>query len=341
MRLLDAALEGLPIEAPAGYFESFARRVTARIGAEDTLRAGERRLGRWRPAVPAWGWAAVAALLVAVATPWTLREMGGPAVAPGQDAGSAGVSAERRHRQGPLLTPGGPTDGPARSASAPVDPARESPRRQASATTAPGVAAPPAAAAPRVPPPAAAVPPAAPLLPSPGPAASGAVEGGGRSAEMEALADAPDEVAKGGSEQARREAARPGISGEVQGMVPAPAGGSGRAKAAGSAADVTPAESTEAARRIAFAALAARRAHTLVEWRRLRDDWAAFVRSSPPGDALTDDAAVRLVEAAVGAARVSGAVVDVVAAREAGRDYLGTAAPRQRERVLALLAGLP
>lgn len=53
-----------PLGAPAGYFDDFAPRVRARL---------ERKApARWRP--PVWGWAAAAALLLAVITPLALRE---------------------------------------------------------------------------------------------------------------------------------------------------------------------------------------------------------------------------------------------------------------------------
>ena len=70
---VDEEAGSLPAEAPDGYFEGFAARVTARLAAERPLATRSRRL-------PAWTWAAAAALLLAVVTPLTLRRA--PAVAP-------------------------------------------------------------------------------------------------------------------------------------------------------------------------------------------------------------------------------------------------------------------
>jgi len=67
MAAVDAAAASLPAEAPEGYFESFPSRVVARLGAVSRASARTRRL-------PAWTWAAAAALLIGVVAPLTLRQ---------------------------------------------------------------------------------------------------------------------------------------------------------------------------------------------------------------------------------------------------------------------------
>ena len=61
---VDDAARGLPVVVPEGYFEDFATRVRARLANRAPV--------RWRP--PVWGWAAAAALLLAVITPLALQD---------------------------------------------------------------------------------------------------------------------------------------------------------------------------------------------------------------------------------------------------------------------------
>jgi hypothetical protein len=70
---VDGEAASLPAEAPDDYFDSFPRRVAARLAAGRPAPARSRR-------VPTWAWAAAAALLLAVVTPLTLRRA--PTVAP-------------------------------------------------------------------------------------------------------------------------------------------------------------------------------------------------------------------------------------------------------------------
>lgn len=84
---VDDAAREVPLAAPAGYFEDFAPRVRARL---------ETRTRRWHP--PVWGWAAAAALLLAVVTPLALRDAGAPRDAPMAKMPSDAPMAEMAQR---------------------------------------------------------------------------------------------------------------------------------------------------------------------------------------------------------------------------------------------------
>lgn len=102
---VDEAARSLPLEAPEAYFDDFAARVRARVTARP----------RRRVLVPAWGWAAAAAVLLAVVTPLALRERAAqspaavtardadapaapPAAAPAAEAVPGRASGEERKR---------------------------------------------------------------------------------------------------------------------------------------------------------------------------------------------------------------------------------------------------
>lgn len=82
---LDTTLRALPVEPPPGYFDAFPGRVRERV------RGQAAPAPRWR--VPVWGWAAAAALLLAVVTPLTLdrarQSPAVPAAAPGGESAPA------------------------------------------------------------------------------------------------------------------------------------------------------------------------------------------------------------------------------------------------------------
>lgn len=101
---VDKAARALPVEAPAGYFDTLPGRVRARLEATSATRAveDEERERKRGPApgrvgpparafgssvrrplgLPAWTWAVAAALLLAVVTPLTLREQRAPSTTP-------------------------------------------------------------------------------------------------------------------------------------------------------------------------------------------------------------------------------------------------------------------
>jgi hypothetical protein len=148
---VDAAARALPIEAPAGYFDALPGRVRAR------LERPAPRVRRVPLRLPAWTWAAAAALVLGVVTPltmvslWSSREeplpaprpeaFSPPTVAASPLAGAMGEKEEmkpgpadeRKLRQAapasgrnttPLPARGSiPATGPARDAFAPAPPA--------------------------------------------------------------------------------------------------------------------------------------------------------------------------------------------------------------------------
>src|SRR5207247_536689 len=69
---VDSAVRALPIEAPSGYFDALPGRVRARL---------ERPAPRVRQVplrLPAWTWAAAAALVLGVVTPLTMVTLWSP-----------------------------------------------------------------------------------------------------------------------------------------------------------------------------------------------------------------------------------------------------------------------
>ncbi len=87
---------------------------------------------------------------------------------------------------------------------------------------------------------------------------------------------------------------------------------------------------------VAFRRLDAVRPRSADGWRRLRDEWAAFV-SAHPETPLTDEARVRAIEAGYEAWLTAGDADDEAAFRRDARAYLERADARQAERVRRLL----
>lgn len=101
---VDRVARALPVDAPAGYFDTLPGRVRARLEAASAVRSAdrdERERGPFpararavgparssRPTVrrpfglPAWTWAVAAAVLLAVVTPLTVREQRMPSTTP-------------------------------------------------------------------------------------------------------------------------------------------------------------------------------------------------------------------------------------------------------------------
>ncbi len=90
---VDSAALALTVQAPQGYFDAFPARVRGRLAARRTRR------------VPAWTWAAAAAVLLAVLTPLTLRDRRAPAPA----AVPAAEQAPARRARAPEASSAAPT----------------------------------------------------------------------------------------------------------------------------------------------------------------------------------------------------------------------------------------
>jgi hypothetical protein len=80
---VDTLARGLSVPAPEDGFESFPARVRARIAARPRRRT-----------LPAWSWAAAAALLLGVVTPWTWIRLAHQAPTAQSEAAPAAVPAE-------------------------------------------------------------------------------------------------------------------------------------------------------------------------------------------------------------------------------------------------------
>jgi hypothetical protein len=318
---VDGAVRSLPAEAPDGYFETFPSRVLARLGAASRAPVRPRRL-------PAWTWAAAAALLLAVVAPLTLRQR-----APGQVPGTTQApgaprpaSEDQKHER----------DAPRTPVAAPGPAARRQP----------GFASPPAAARPGAAPVAESRIPAetdarneagfeAPPVPLPARAASG--EGAASRSKRE---DAP-----AGSE-VRQEAA-PVTSGSLAApeSVPAPARRAPGVAAAPMASSARQDETAAGASFVpqpqgAFGRLEASRPRTAEQWRRLRDAWRAFA-AAHLDDPRADEARVRAIEAGREAWLVGGTDDDEAAFLRDARAYLEREDAVQKERVERLLPPAP
>ncbi len=138
---VDVAMRALPAEAPGDYFDTFPARLRTRLRQPATSARAPRR-------VPAWAWAAAAALVVALITPLTLRETsfespGGPAPAAAPQAPAMRTDdtlapppqSEARRARGfwPFDKRAGDD-----ASSAPVAPARQAPRPESTSSPADG-----------------------------------------------------------------------------------------------------------------------------------------------------------------------------------------------------------
>lgn len=300
----DRAAASLPAEAPDGYFDGFAARVRGRIEA-GAPEAHPRRL-------PAWTWAAAAALVLAVVTPLTLRHTRpGPVAAPVAEA-----TAEP----------------PAREAPGPATLAPEPKREATVESPVPALAqAPPAAAgsaASTAGPPATGRDEAATLFagePSVAPPPAASVEARTTLADA-AVAQAPAAPAPLAAPE-KGSGARLGA--QAAEAVRAPRERSAESAGPGAIGGAADSE-------VAFRRLDAVRPRSADGWRRLRSEWAAFV-SAHPDTPLTDEARVRAIEAGYEAWSTAGDPDDEAAFLRDARAYLESADARQAERVRRLL----
>jgi hypothetical protein len=304
---VDEAAASLPAEAPEGYFEGFPARVRARLKPPKVTSPGRR--------VPAWTWAAAAALLLAVVTPLTLRQL---RPSPGEAPSTAPVALQPVPAKAePKLADEArrPEPPPAASPTRPVPPGRRGPVPAPAPAAAPPTAPQEKAEAdfarepePLPPAPAQAVVARADIEAAPAPAGNVAAEG----------------LTARGGERLRVAAAEPAAEPE------APAPSAGKAGPALGAADVREPED-------AFRRLAAVRPRSAVEWRRLRDEWSAFAAGQP--DRLrADEARIRAIVAGREAWLAGGDESDETAFRRDAAAYLQREDALQKPRVERLLA---
>jgi hypothetical protein len=321
---VDEAAASLPVEAPEGYFDSFPARVRSRLEAPKAAAARRR--------VPAWTWAAAAALLLAVVTPLTVRHLRpAPGEAPstaavalppppgtaepprGEDARQAepssktvlGVAPPAPARSAAPAAPPAPRD-TLRAALPAPEAAHEVPRDEAVAES--RFAGEPAAAP-----------------PAPAPALAAPV----------ALADAESAPASGGvarepasgREKDVRERLHPAaVEATAESVAAAPAAAKANAAVEDRRGEEEP-----------FRRLDAVRPRSAEEWRTLRDEWNALARAEPDRT-RADEARVRAIVAGREAWRASGRADDESAFRGAAAAYLRRDDALQKPRVEGLLA---
>jgi len=322
---VDRLVAAEAVPAPAGYFETFGARVSARLrdAPADT---------RPRLFEPAWALAAAAVLVVAVLAPSLLRD----------ERLSAPESARLPAAPAPAAAAPPATSSPAlaEGRTEAVDlvgglQERDAGRRDQAAGR---ERAEPAAAS--------AVEPAAPP-PAPGrqkaesvPKAAPEPVAADEKVTAESLAPPPSEEpeAKRGNERRLVSRDRDATL-EREGGAAQTAGASRFADApASSVVAAAPPELQKAGPSPAFRALMDRRAETIAEARGLREAWRAFARGAAGAEA--DEARVRVIEAGADAHRLSGDAADLELARRDAAAYLKREDAAQAERVRALLAAL-
>ena len=305
---VDEAAASLPAEAPEGYFEAFPARVRSRL---ETRKALARR-------VPTWTWAAAAALLLAVVTPLTVRQLrpssgAAPSVAPAATqpapAKAPSMAAEESRRPEPTPT---------------VPPAR---------TTSPEKRGPVPAAAPVAVPAAPEAPVAAPVpREAEAQAAKDEVMAEGVFAHEPAAPPAVGDVARE-AEANREKGVRDRLHPAAARGAAEPASPALSAATAGAAVEAPDVQEQEDA----FRRLESVRPRSAAEWRRLRDEWNAV--AAVETDALrADEARVRAIVAAREAWRAGGDETDEGAFRRDAAAYLQRGDALQKPRVERLLA---
>jgi hypothetical protein len=315
---VDGAVASMPSEAPQGYFEALPALVRSRLEP----RAAARRL-------PAWTWAAAAAVLLAVVTPLTLLRRSGsghppreiPAAAAPELAKSQ-ATLESRATEAARAEPKAETQ-PQRPAPALASPApkkRESGFAAAPTETDAGVTRAPAA-------------PAVAQSAVPAPPASREEEVAAPLSDAGAMAEAVAPEARNQAKasgdrraESSRDAVAPMASDEAR---------LARGRA-GVAAAGTVASPKLVAGEAEWQRLDAARPRTPAEWRRLREDWRLFVAREPAGP-QADEARVRVIEAGREAWRSGLDPADEALFRKDAAAYLERDDAVQKQRVAGLL----
>ncbi len=342
--MVDEEAAALPAAAPGGYFDALPARVRARLEP----RAAARRL-------PAWTWAAAAALVLAVITPLTLLQQPAselsrsageiPAAAPPALANAPAqaeaphapqaepkATIESRRPVGAVATPapdplasntaseGSPKRRESAFASAPLEADVRSPATPAGAGEARGVA-----------------PVAAGRVDAPEPLAAARDEGQAVAASEQAAG-----AALLGSRSRRRATALPGdLASEAaaEAMAEAEASAQPKAAAPGRAAGPvagTLVTQTAPGSEAEWRGLEAARPATAAEWRRLREEWRRFVAAAPQGP-HADQARVRTIETGHEAWRLGGEATDEALLRRDISAYLEREDAKEKDRVRGLL----
>jgi len=317
----DRAAAALPAEAPEGYFDTFPARVRARLQPRKAASPVRR--------VPAWTWAAAAALLLAVITPLTFRH--------------ARPAAHEERPPAPAVAKTSPVNEESSAAPESHLPAPE-PQANVAATPAP---------------PPRPTPPFAPPLAAPLPAATAAPASGAALQDKKEPAAENAFAREAPARAARDEAVAPGAPADVEAKEAVAAGVSSEAAGSEKAARVAPRAAVAApaaspmlsaanaphgatAARLeqeedAFRRLDAVRPRTAEGWRRVREQWSALA-AAESDPVRADEARVRAIVAAREAWRAGGDAADEAAFRAEAEGYLRRDDARQKPRVEGLLA---
>jgi negative regulator of sigma E activity len=317
------AAAALPAEPPEGYFDGFPARVLKRIQA----RKAEVRARR----LPAWTWAAAAALLLAVVAPLSVRHLRpSPAETPVATTATVPLAREAADR----VPEAAPKTTLVASAYPPLQ-ARPTAARPGTSSALPG-GEPPASPA--------AVPSARsvdtrgevlvesglarePAAEAPPPPTAAAVAVATMAHADAVVSPAPEGAAAPAALEARNKGA----------------GGRRRSGAAETVVELSDRSAESAGLAAvgdpegAFRRLDAVRPGSAEAWRRLREDWAAFVAAHPDRP-RADEARVRAIEAGYEAWLAGGSPDDDAAWRSDARAYLERADARQAERVRRLVS---
>jgi hypothetical protein len=343
---VDEATAALAAAPPSGYFEALPARLRSRLAARPVTRR-----------LPAWTWAAAAALFLALVTPFVLQQrpeaverrevsVAAPPPATTADttsapaAGGAPAAAEpsAAPRRAPAAAPASaptPAAPAAKAAPAPekskqgfaAAPADADVRSTNAAAPAPAEARRDAAAAPAQPPAYAGVPAVRTNA-----QADLARQAAAAVAKEEAETRARDEAAAAEDKTVRAEAQVQA----AQALSPAaPAAKAARSQASGRLAEeltVAPAKDSEEEWR----RLQAVRPQGAAEWRRQREQLRRFADEAPAGP-HADEARVRAIEAGYTAWRAGSDAADEAAFRRDAAAYLAREDARSKPRVEALL----
>jgi len=318
---VDRLATSVPVEAPEGYFDSFASRVRDRV----------RKPRRRSFAAPMWVLAAAATLLLAVTAPLLLRRQlevawveppaavtSAPALSLTPAPSAPPSDAQERLRalgyvQDKLESKrddGRRAGRPAEKAPARTPASRPEPKDEAMNAPPPATTAVPAA------------PPPAAIVPAPT-----------SQAKARSQVESDDDARTAGVEEREQRLERNSQPSAASGFATPPE------SAALETREVPKPALQKTAPSAAFRALLDRRAATIAEARGLREAWRAFAQGAPEAEA--DEARVRVIESGREAFRLSSERVDLDQLRRDASAYLKRADAHQAERIRALLRDLP